>query len=292
MNAQPIPSSSPAWFVLDTATMPFEEVPGNPGARRHTLLEVPEAPGFVRIVYGPPGFSSNVQSLLQHGPHRHYHRSVTERHYILAGDYPIWHWVDAAEGHMTRLRRHHYLENPPRTVHGIMPGSVPQTGYGIVQWTDGFGTELFEPGADAETLTVPPEARLDPGELRRPILVHAEDLPWSAHASVGDWTIRELGAATPTCPPARLVNIPAHGAKPLRLAPMTSSRWLWLLIISGDLRVRARDATDGGAGDALSLREGAFLAWRSGASVVVERERASGGGCVALCIGHDLATTA
>jgi hypothetical protein len=256
----------------------------------------------VRIVYGPPGFSGNVRSLLEHGPHRHYHRSVTERHYVLAGDYPIWHWTDATRaGEMTRLRRHHYLENPPGTLHGIMPGSVPETGYGIVHWTDGFGTELFEPGAETETITVEPDVTVNPSGLRSPVLFHAEELPWSTHGSVSDWRVRELGVETPTCAPARLVNIPPGVPVSANHAPLAGPRWQWLLVISGDLRMRATDtgnATAPGAaepvanGAVVSLREGSFLAWRPGSNVQIDREQPSIGGCVALCVGHDLATAA
>jgi len=276
------------WFTLDTATMPLEEVPGNPGMGRRTLLEVSDSPGFARIVYGPAGFSSNVQSLLEHGVHRHYHRSVTERHYILAGDYPIWHWIDATrEGALTRLRRHHYLENPPHTLHGIVPGSVPETGYGIVQWTDGFGTELFEPGADTETITVAPDTPVTPAELRQPICFHAEDRPWTAHASIEGWKVRELGAETPTCPAARLVNVPPD--LPLSSAaappPVTASRWQWLLLISGDLNVDVRAGADE---KSLTLKEGGFLAWRQGAAIAIDPSGPSAGGAVVLCVGHDL----
>ena len=38
----------------------------------------------------------------------------------------------------------------------------------------------------------------------------------------------------------------------------------------------------------LGLREGGFLLWRSGAALSVPQESATDGGCVALCVGHDL----
>jgi hypothetical protein len=192
---------------------------------------------------------------------------------------------------MTRLRRHHYLENPPGTLHGIVPGSVPETGYGIVHWTDGFGTELFEPGAETETVTIEPELTVNPPGLRRPVLFHAEDLPWSPHASESGWRVRELGVETATCAPARLVNIPPGQPVAAEHAPLTGRRWQWLLIISGDLRMRALD-TPLGKYSTLSLREGSFLAWRPGSSVQVDPGQPSSGGCVALCVGHDLATAA
>jgi hypothetical protein len=272
------------WFTLDTTTLPLEDVPGNPGARRHTLLEVPGTPGFVRIDYGPPGFPDNVRALLEHGVHRHYHRSVTERHYILAGDYPIWHWRDlATEGALTRLRRHHYLENPPYTVHGIVPGSVPQTGYAILQWTDGYGTDLFEPGAKTETITVSPDAAAHPDDLSAPICFHADERPWLPHASVAGWQIRELGVEMPGCPAARLVNIAAGAARPPARTGLRTAGWKWLLVISGDLRLAAGSETR-------ELHEGTFLAWRADTTVELDRDRPSRAGAVVLCVGHDLAT--
>jgi hypothetical protein len=284
------PGRAARYVLLDTATMPIEDVPGNPGARRRTLLDVADAPGFVRIVYGPAGFADNVRALLAHGPHRHYHRSVTERHYVLGGDYPIWHWLDATPGgQLTRLHRHHYLENPPGTLHGIMPGSLPDTGYSILHWTNGRGTELFEPGADVETFTVPPDATVNPAALRAPILVHAEDIAWSAHRRLPQWKTRPLGAATGSCPVALLVNVPPATDTGAGVAALAGPGWLWLLVISGDLRLQASDAA---GTKPLSLREGSFLAWSPGSSVTLERETPSRGGCVCLCVGHDLAGAA
>ena len=104
----------------DTTTMPFDELPTNPGLKFQLLWKDPPTGSTVQMSYGPPGFSSTIVEMLSHGPHRHYHRNVNERHYILGGDYPIWHWPnDRDEGTMTILRRHTFLENPAKTLHGL-----------------------------------------------------------------------------------------------------------------------------------------------------------------------------
>lgn len=70
---------------VDTTTTPLDESAVNPGAKYQVLWRDQATGSTVQMSYGPAGFSPKVVEVLSHGPHRHYHNSVTERHYVLAG---------------------------------------------------------------------------------------------------------------------------------------------------------------------------------------------------------------
>src|SRR3546814_16230263 len=100
--------------------MPTEEDPRNPGKRTQLLLPREDAGGgVVRISHWPAGFTEGIRQMATNG-HRHYHRSVNERHYVLGGDWTALYWPDQTGGAVaSRLTRHHSLEHPPMALHGI-----------------------------------------------------------------------------------------------------------------------------------------------------------------------------
>ena len=269
--------------LVDAAKMALAPVPANPGAHCQTLLSGDDTVGPVQIVYGPPGFTQPIRDLLARGPHRHYHRTVRERHYVLGGDFPIWHWNGpAALGNLTRLRRHHYLENPPVTLHGITPEATPEAGWKILQWTDGYGTDLTEPQAATETFEVGFDDDATNLPFDKPVLVHADELPWMQHPTQSSWQIKQLAGGTTFLSPVSLVNIPARWNGRLNDLASRREEASWCFVVSGDLTLELHHPH---GGRSVTLREDGFLAWKDESAPAAGRTE---GGCVVLCAGHQM----
>src|SRR3546814_17906631 len=88
----------PDFFLIDTDAMPTEEDPRNPGKRTQLLLPREDAGGgVVRISHWPAGFTEGIRQMATNG-HRHSHRSVTERHYVLGGALNDHSWAAQTSG--------------------------------------------------------------------------------------------------------------------------------------------------------------------------------------------------
>lgn len=274
------------YVLIDTDTTPTVEDPRNPGKRTVELLSRADTGGgVVRISYWPAGFTEKIRNMAAEG-HRHYHRSVNERHYVLGGDWTALYWPDPKAGPVpTRLTRHHYLENPPKALHGISRDLGPETGTKFLVWTSGPGTDVFEPEAPTESFDVEFEGEV-PSEVNSvPILFNSQDLPWRPHPTQSGWLVKELSPAQDQLPAVTMVNVPAGARAPVQVAAPDASVKRWLFVVSGDLSLAVR-GKDGIA--PARLRENAFLAWRDGAAVANQDVPLSDGGCVAICIGHTL----
>lgn len=275
------------YVLIDTDTTPTEEDPRNPGKRTLLLLSREDAGGgVVRISHWPSGFTESIRNMAHNG-HRHYHNSVNERHYVLGGDWTALYWPDPKGGPVaTRLTRHHYLENPPKALHGINRSMGPEIGTKFLVWTSGPGTDVHEPEAATESFDVEFEGEV-PAEVDGvPILFNAQDRPWQAHPEQSGWLVKELSPEQEGLPAVTLVNIPAGAAAPVAVAsPAGSVVKRWLYVISGDLSL-AVDGRDGLT--PARLRENAFLAWRETAAVKAGAGALTDGSCVAICIGHVL----
>ncbi|WP_174279505.1 hypothetical protein [Sphingomonas bacterium] len=278
------------YILLDTSAMPVADVADHPGARVQTLLRDEDFPGAVEITFGPSGFTGRVRELLSHGPHRHYHRSVNERHYVLEGDYPIYHWKDpSGEGSLTRLQRHHYLENPPMTLHGITADTLPELGWKHLRWSDGLGTDIYEPGAAEETLEVGFTQPYPAVPFTDPILLHAEELPWQPSALRSGWRTKQLTRGVSGARAVTLVSIPAGSSDRIEIGSPAEGESSWLFVISGDLALEIVAPTKS---HAAKLHEGGFLAWAAGSAPRSDGAPLSDGGCVLLCVGHTLGAVA
>jgi len=84
-----------------------------------------------------------------------------------------------------------------------------------------------------------------------------------------------------------VANIPANSRATIDVpAPDGEDRYRrWFYLISGDLSVEIEG--EGGA-EAASMTENGFLAWRNTISVASADRVVSEGGCIALCVGHQL----
>jgi hypothetical protein len=274
------------YVLIDTDMMPVEENPRNPGKKTQLLLSREQAGGgVVRISHWPAGFTEKIRNMAAEG-HRHYHRSVNERHYVLGGDWTALYWPDPKGGPVpTKLTRHHYLENPPKALHGISRDLGPTTGTKFLVWTSGPGTDVYEPEAATESFDVEFDGEV-PAEIDSvPILFNAQDRPWQPHPSQPGWLVKELSPAQESLPAVTLVNLPAGARAPVRVASPQGPVKRWLYLVSGDLAldVHGRDGVT-----LAKMRENAFLAWTDRAEVRSPAQPLSEGGCVAICIGHVL----
>jgi hypothetical protein len=146
--------------LLDTRAMPWEEFFGMPGMRMKELARDDDGHPDTYLCWGPPG-PLLPESML---PYRHYHRTVRECMYVLAGELPHHEW-DAPEdvaGHPTRYLPGYFMDRPPGSIHGVGRGRPPQVGRVHLDWRSGPGVWPGEPGEPEETLTVPPPAAGDP----------------------------------------------------------------------------------------------------------------------------------
>ena len=275
-----------AFSLIDTNAAPWEENPGIPGFKRRLLAFDEARRAEIRMDYVPPGAGPEGLEL----PHRHYHKTVTERAYALAGDFPHWEFSSTSDhqGEMIVFRRHVFMDRPPKTIHGLMPEPVSETGCVLLYWNNGPGTGVAEPEAPRESveLAFDESAEEDRTQFDDARLFDAGDVPWQAHPNVAGWKAKPLAQAVENSGAVNLVHIPADWAgSPQPVKARRNEPSPWLFVISGDLRL---GLAENGARREVSLSEGAFLMWSEGTALGAPTEAVSNGGCTALCIGHDL----
>ncbi|MBM3503838.1 MAG: hypothetical protein FJX65_08180 [Alphaproteobacteria bacterium] len=279
---------SAGYVHLDTLTMPFAGVDSNPGARQQVLWRDAQTGATVAMNYGPAGFSPAHAKLLdEHGTHRHYHATVNERHYAMGGDYPIWHWAaPESEPTLTLMRRHMYVENPPRTLHGSQPHRRPQIATQMLVWNTGGGTSIFAADAKHETHEFPPGTRApDNGPWARPRIVAVDLQSWRQHPTLLGAKIRAVAPTDGDQPAVMVVSVPPESIAPASLKPVPGASRRWLFLLSGDLRLRL---TTPAAVEDIVAHEGHFVHWAD-AALTPGPGMVSEGGAVVLCVGHDLA---
>ena len=272
--------------LIDTNAVPWEDNPGIPGFKRRLLAFDDAKRAEIRMDYVPPGTIPDVLQL----PHRHYHKSVTERAYTLFGDFPHWEFsgVEDQEGELIMFRRHLFMDRPPKSIHGLMPEPLSETGSVLLYWNTGPGTGVAEPEAAQETVTIPFDGSADNGraDFADCRLLDSGELAWQKHPFVAGWKSKPLAEAVERSGAVWLVHIPADwtaSGEPLEVIGHETPPWLF--VVSGEVSLHV---AENGARHDLELREGAFLLWRAGAALGVPRKSATDGGCVVLCVGHDL----
>ena len=272
--------------LIDTNAVPWEDNPGIPGFKRRLLAFDDAKRAEIRMDYVPPGTIPDVLQL----PHRHYHKSVTERAYTLFGDFPHWEFsgVEDQEGELIMFRRHLFMDRPPKSIHGLMPEPLSETGSVLLYWNTGPGTGVAEPEAAQETVTILFDGSADNGraDFADCRLLDSGELAWQKHPFVAGWKSKPLAEAVERSGAVWLVHIPADwtaSGEPLEVIGHETPPWLF--VVSGEVSLHV---AENGARHDLELREGAFLLWRAGAALGVPRKSATDGGCVVLCVGHDL----
>jgi len=268
---------------LRTANMDWVSDPNIPGFKRKLLNYDDENGSLVQLWFVPPGWGEEV---LGGKPHRHYHKSVVERGFHLHGDFPHWEFagIDDIKGDCVILRKDHFLDRPPGSLHGLYPEPKSQTGAVTLYWNSGPGTNMLEPEYPDETVDVPFTSASDVGRSNFPTcnISDVSDISWLCHPNVSGWKYKNIGPAHNGTNPAYLVHVPA-GWKPknnytARVQNQTKS---WLFAISGDLSLEFDDR-------AILLRESDYLYWEEPKTPSLENAPTSKVGFVALCVGHML----
>jgi mannose-6-phosphate isomerase-like protein (cupin superfamily) len=140
--------------LIDTRAMPWEDHPEIGRIKVLARFETGEPSVF--LLWLPPGAAAGDGR-----PHRHYHRTVAEHHFVLEGEQPTWVYDDAGqgegEGHPFLLRPGHYLgrEPGPEGLHGREPAATSPTGCVMLVWRSGVGNFVREASAAGETVDIP-----------------------------------------------------------------------------------------------------------------------------------------
>jgi len=140
--------------LLDTREMPWEGFAGLEGSRVKMLSRDAAGNGVTWLIWLPADIPSVGR------PHRHYHRTIHEFSYMVAGELPHWEYRDAAQqrGDLVVVREGFFMERQPGSVHGLEEGPSAAVGCVLLQWRDGVGNYLDEPEAAVETIDVPYDA--------------------------------------------------------------------------------------------------------------------------------------
>jgi uncharacterized cupin superfamily protein len=152
--------------LVDSRAMPWEDWDGMPGSRIKTFVRGPAGEPLIYLTWSPPRTGGGE-------PHRHFHRTVREYHYVLDGEVPIWEYdsSDQQHGDFLLFRAGYYMDRAPGSLHGIEPVFASAVGRTMLCWRDRSGTYIGEADFDQETETVsyrggwqPLEARETPPE--------------------------------------------------------------------------------------------------------------------------------
>lgn len=268
---------------IDTAQMPWEPLAFIPGFQRKLLREDPCTHATVQLQHTPAGFSRPIAERLAAGAIRHYHRTVTERHYFLDGDFPCVEWRDLADvtGQLVTYRRDMFLDRPPNSLHGLTAGTPSSSGSQFLVWNTGAGTAMWEPEAATETVELAPlggagrddvaavaslEMSADAVDSTRVPFTHArifhvDELPWRPHPVVASWQIKTLAPPVKGSPAVEIVNLSAAGVIRASNSPETDGpaarqsdstreeRWLYVLegVLSLQIQCSEEAALDTGS---------------------------------------------
>ena len=274
-----------SYSLIDTESMPWEENPDIPGYKRRLLHSDTKTGAIVRMGFVAPGSVPKDISL----PHRHYHKSVTERAYHLFGDFPHWEFSgkNDREGELIVFRRHLFMDRPPKSIHGLKQHPVSQAGSVILYWNTGSGTGVAEPEAVEETVELPFKTNTRDGtNYSEARIFDSEEIPWQKHPRISTWKIRTLAESTDDIPGVHQVHIPAGWVQETDHASVCGHPLsCWLFVVSGDLQL---SATNRQLTDELNLTYGSFLNWQAGINLGLPEKPVSLEGCIVLCVGNNL----
>jgi hypothetical protein len=268
---------------IDTTAMPWAPEPTIKGMKSKLLHRDPASGATTIIRHVPPNFGVGDR------PFRHYHTSVVERTFYLAGDFPHWEFDGPkdTEGDLIVFRRGIFMDRPPNTVHGLFPSPRSEIGGMAISWNTGGGVGVDDPNYHIESVDLPFQ---NPGRhnvaFTSPRIFHHDTLPWQRHASEPAWKWKPLGPRRGAAPEVGLVHVAADWRPPAprHLPPSAERRWLF--VVAGDL---ALTIATGGKTAALALREQHYLEWRAPAGLGFAAAPASEIGATVLCVGHVLA---
>ncbi len=136
--------------LVDSRAMEWEDWDGMPGTKLKTFVRGACGEPLVYLTWSPPRRTRGE-------PHRHFHRTVREYHYVLDGEVPIWEYDSPEQqyGDFLLFREGYYMDRQPGSLHGIEPVATTPIGRTMLCWRDRGGTYVGEADFDDETETVP-----------------------------------------------------------------------------------------------------------------------------------------
>lgn len=154
MSARPgVIVERPELAIYDTRELPWTQFEGFPeGMVRKVLARFQDGPDAGEpeafIFYMPAGF------VLPDLPYRHYHSTVEELSYTIAGELPHWEYRDRDEqyGVLSKRRTGSAMHRLGGSVHGLEPGPVSQVGYTSLMVRSGTGNWIHDARAAEETV--------------------------------------------------------------------------------------------------------------------------------------------
>ena len=273
---------------LRTKTMPWVADPGIPGFREKMLRFDDARESVIRLWYLPPGWG---QDLFNGQSERHYHTTVIERGFHLFGDFPHWEFssVDDFDGELKILEKDLFMDRPVCTLHGIQPSPVSETGAMILYWNSGPGVSIEDEKYSQETVVVPFDSQADVPirEFDPCRFVQTDEQPWESHPHISGWKVKRLAEPRGGDGHVAIVHIPTDWKPSEHMVLDPASQRQWLFVLSGDVGLELEE--DGGVCKPLSLTEWDYLDWSNPTKLHFENAPASEAGCVALCMGGQIA---
>ncbi|MSO64742.1 MAG: hypothetical protein EXQ85_02880 [Alphaproteobacteria bacterium] len=273
------------YTYIDTAAMAWQQEPTIKGMKSKRLHVDAATGASTMIRFVPPGFGLPAGGLF-----RHYHTSVIERTFYLAGDFPHWEFDDPADkvGDLVMFRRGVFMDRPPNTVHGLLNEPRSQAGAMTISWATGNGVGVDDPRYAEETV------HLEENDTRRhnvaftaPRIFAADSIPWQRHQALAAWKHKPLAAARGSAPKCSLVFVPADWSAPRPGTILSySDERRWVFVVNGDLAITVYD---GANSHRFKLKEGGYLEWYSPTTIGFSTEPVSEIGATVLCVGHALA---
>lgn len=206
--------------ILDTRAMRWEDHPGIPGGRWKVLSRDSSGVPLIMLNWLPAKLPSS-------GPERHYHRSVLEHGFVLAGEFPIreYEGLDDVQGLPVLFRDGYFYRRTPGSMHGrdpVVAADATGIGFLILEWRSGPGTYLWEEGIEAETTSDllhnaivddRPPLEADP----RGVVLERDDIrildtramPWEEHPGLATARIKILDRDEAGVPTVMLQWLPA-----------------------------------------------------------------------------------
>jgi len=139
--------------ILDTRAMEWEPFTGIEGGAMKVLARDAEGNEMVMLFNMPPG--DGPLKALPSMPYRHYHQSVHEYNYFMAGELPHWDYRTPEDpvGELVMWTEGYYLDRRPGPtgIHGIETTPTSPVGSMVLSWRTGTGNFASEPDFHEES---------------------------------------------------------------------------------------------------------------------------------------------
>jgi len=259
--------------VMDTRAIPWELFPGLADSYMKPLVKDAAGEPMVMLRGMPAG--KDVHAALPSMPYRHYHNSVYEHAFYLAGELPHWDYPSAEDGvgTMVLFQQGYYLDGAPGPggLHGIEAGPTSPVGGVAITWRNGVGNYNLEPTfheesievgypADKASVALVPAKPADDGSgivyrSASRTIIDTRAMSWQPHPEFADSRVKVLATDEDGYPMTMLVWLARGTSEALRTRPDRAGESLRenIYVIAGEL------PHPDGTGGLRMLPEGTFI---------------------------------